>query len=43
MGMIDSSYSMASNEIGLKSSAMDVVNWVISSVNAQVNRQADLS
>ena len=39
--MIGSSYSMGSNEIGLKSSFMDVGNLVISSMNTQGNRQAD--
>ena len=41
MGMIGSSYSMVSRKIGLKSSVMDVGNWVISSMNAQGNRQVD--
>ena len=43
MGMIGSSYSVVSNKIGLKSSVMDVGNWVISGKNAQRNRQADLT
>ena len=33
MGMIGSSYSMVSSGIGLKSSVMDVGNWVISGMN----------
>ena len=41
MGMIGSSYSMVSNDIGLKSSIMDVRNLVIFSMNTQGNRQAD--
>ena len=41
MGMIGSSYSMARGKIGLKLSVMDVGNWVISSMIAQGNRQAD--
>ena len=39
--MIISSHSMVRGKIGLKQSDMDVGNWVISSVNAQGNRQAD--
>ena len=39
--MIGTSYSMISEKIGLKSNAMDVGNWVISTVNSQGNRQAD--
>ena len=41
MGMIGSSHSMARRKITLKSSVMDVWNWVIPSMNAQGNRQAD--
>ena len=41
MGIIGYSHSMISNKIGLKPSDMDVVNWIISGVKAQVNRQAD--
>ena len=41
MGMIDSSHSMVRKKIALKSSIMDVGNWVISCVNAHGNRQAD--
>ena len=41
MGIIGSIYSMVSDKIGLKSSVIDVGNWVISSMNAQGNRQAD--
>ena len=41
IGLIGSSHSMVSNEIVLKSSVIDVGNWVISSMNAQGNRQAD--
>ena len=41
MGMIGSSYSMVRGNSGLKSSVMDVGNWVISSMNAQGSRQAD--
>ena len=41
MGMIGSSHSMVRRKIGLKSSVMDVGNWVISGVNAQGNRQVD--
>ena len=41
MGMIGSNHSMVRRKIGLKSSIMDVGNWVISSVNAQGNRQVD--
>ena len=39
--MIGSSHSMVRGRIGLKSSVMDVGNWVISGMNAQGNRQAD--
>ena len=39
--MIDSGYSMGRKKIGLKSSVIDVGNWVISGVHAQGNRQAD--
>ena len=39
MDMIHSSYSMVSNEIGLKSSVRDMGNWVISGINASRNRQ----
>ena len=35
------SHSMVRRKIGLKSSVMDMGNWVISSVNAQGNRQVD--
>ena len=42
MGMIGSSHSMACDKIGLESSGMDVGNLVISSMNAQRNRKADL-
>ena len=41
MGIIGSSYSMVNDENGLKSSVMDVRNWVISGVNAQGNKQAN--
>ena len=41
MGMIGSSHSIYSNEIGTKSSVIDIGNLVTSSVNAQSNRQAD--
>ena len=41
MGMIGSSHSVVRDKIGLKSSVMDVGNWVISGENAQENRQAD--
>ena len=41
MGMIDFSYSMVGNEIGLKSSIIDVGNWLISGVNSQGNRKVD--
>ena len=41
MGIIGSSHSMVGNEIGLKSSVIDVENLVISGVNAHGNRQAD--
>ena len=40
-GVIGSRYSIVSNEKGLKSSVVDVGNWVISGVSAQGNRQAD--
>ena len=40
--MIGSSHSIVSDEIGLKSSVMNVEKWVISSMNAQRNRKADL-
>ena len=33
--MIGSSHSMVREKIDLKSSVMDVVNWVISGMNAQ--------
>ena len=39
--MMGFSYSMVSNEIGPKSSVMDVGNWVISDRNPQRNRQAN--
>ena len=39
--MIGSSHSMVSNEIGLKLNVIGVGNLVISSMNAQGNRQAD--
>ena len=39
--MMVSGHSVVSDKIGLKSSVMDVGNWVISGVNAQGNRQAD--
>ena len=39
--MIGSSHSMVRGRIGLKSSIMDMGNWVISGENAQENRQAD--
>ena len=39
--MIGSSYSMVREMIGIKSSVMDVGNWVISGVNTQGNRQAN--
>ena len=42
MGTIGSSYSMVSDKISLKSSVMDVGSWVISGMNAQGDRQADL-
>ena len=41
MGIIGFSHSMVRRRIGLKSSVMDVGNWVISSMNAQGNKQAD--
>ena len=41
MGMIGSSYSMVREKIGLKSSVMDMGNWVISSMNTQENGQED--
>ena len=41
MGMIGSSYSMVRENVGLKSSVVDVGNFVISGMNAQRNRQAD--
>ena len=41
MAMIGSSHSIVSNKIGLKSIVMDIGILVISSVNAQRNRQAD--
>ena len=41
MGMIGSNHSMVRRKIGLKSSVMDVGNWVISGMNAQGNRQVD--
>ena len=41
MGMIGSNNSVVRRKIGLKSSVMDVGNWVISGVNAQGNRQVD--
>ena len=41
MRIIGSSYSVVKGKIGLKSSVMNVGNWVISGVNAQGNRQAD--
>ena len=41
MGIIASSHSMVREKIGLKTSVMDVGNWVISDVNSQGNRQAD--
>ena len=41
MGMIGSSYSVVRGRIGLKSSVMDVGNWVISGMNTQGNRQVD--
>ena len=41
IGMIGSSYSMVRRKIDLKSSVLDVGNWVISGVNAQGNGQAD--
>ena len=41
MGMICSNNSMVRRKISLKSSVMDVGNWVISGVNAQENRQVD--
>ena len=39
--MIASNHSMVRRKIGLKSSVIDVGNWVISGVNAQGNRQVD--
>ena len=39
--MIGSYHSIVRRKIGLKSSVMDVGNWVISGVNAQGNRQVD--
>ena len=39
--MIGSSHSLVRKKTGLKSSVMDVGNWVISGVNAQGNTQAD--
>ena len=39
MGIIASSHSIVSNEIGLKSSIIDVGNWVISGMNTQGNKQ----
>ena len=39
--MIGSSNSMVRRRSGLKSSIIDVGNWVISGVNVQGNRQAD--
>ena len=39
--MIGSSYNMVIKKIVLKSSVIDVGNWVISGMNAQGNRQAD--
>ena len=41
IGMIGSSHSMVSDEIGLKSSIMNLGNWVIFGMNAQENRQVD--
>ena len=41
MGMMGSNHSMVNEEIGLKSSVMDVGNWVISNMNAQKNKQAN--
>ena len=41
MGMIGSSYNVVRGRISLKSSVMDVGNWVISGENAQENGQAD--
>ena len=40
MGMIGS--SMVNNKIALKSSVIDVGNWVIPYMNTLENRQADL-
>ena len=39
--MIGSNHSIVKRKIGLKSSIMDVGNWVISSVNEQGNRQVN--
>ena len=39
--MIGSSHSMVRKKISLRSSVMDLGNWVISGVNGQGNRQAD--
>ena len=39
--MIGSSYIMVSEKLSLKSSIMDVGNWVTSGMNAQGNRQAN--
>ena len=39
--MIGSSHSVVRGKIGLKSSFMNVGNWVIYGVNAQGSRQAD--
>ena len=41
MGMIGSSHSVVKGRISLKSSVIDVENWVISGMNAQGNRQTD--
>ena len=41
MGMIGSSHIVVRGGIGLKSSVMNVGNWVISGKNAPKNRQAD--
>ena len=41
MGIIGSNHSMVRRKINLKSSVIDVGNWVISSINAQRNRQVD--
>ena len=41
MRMIGFSHSIVRRKIALKSSVIDVGNWVISGMNTQGNRQAD--